>query len=206
MGFEPYFPDHERTSRKLQTHADYYERQFLKFPQRAGVHSYAELLQAALYEGNPSVKYYIPQPTQILGWYHPDFYVIENGHAYLIELKPRGEFDEQKRQQIQEFASEHNMAFKVLSNESVYAERMLAENWLMMLELLVLSRHCKTDSLEVSVVQTLEQGGRTLGELCQYREEQDERLLAVFRLLHKGFIRASLSQKLIDWDTEVFLP
>ena len=122
-----------KTAMKLKVAADVYFQKFKKFPRVGIFHSYAELLFAALLEADPEVSDFTPQPMQVRvkgKRYIPDFHYIKNNKSFIAELKPRGEFNEEKKLICEEIFSLQDMQFEVIPNEYALKHEIKAINWL----------------------------------------------------------------------------
>jgi hypothetical protein len=115
-----------KIANRLKVGSNFYLQKFIKFPAVGIFHSQSELLFAALLEGNPSVDSFTPQP--FLVWvkgkrYIPDFYYVKDNQSFVIELKPKGKFDEEKRKLCEELFLQHDMNFKVIANEEAFKKK-----------------------------------------------------------------------------------
>lgn len=207
---ETLIPHAHPTPSGLKTNCDFRTQRMLKYPQRAEFHARAEWLHAGLLEGDPSVVSYIPQPLRLrVGerWYTPDCYIVyRDGRREVLELKPRGEFDEALRGPVTAFLAQHGLVFKVIGNESVYDRAVEAENWLEIVRILYLGRDLATEAAEPQVyAQVLQARALTLGEVIDAGDRADTYAaeIALFRLLHRGVLRAALTEAPLDWSTEV---
>lgn len=205
-------PHQRPTAAKLMVATDYSEQWMLKHPYLSAFHCYAEHLNAGLLEGEPHVISYTPQPFLLLvngKWYTPDCHIVwDNQPQEVIELKPRGEMPEDKRIPLEHFFAQYQMTFKVVSNESVFAREIEAENWLQIIQALHLTRLVDTARAEHAVHDRFIQlGACQLGDVIDpgYREHTYQKEIALFRLLHRGIIHASLSEAVLDLDTEFWL-
>lgn len=201
-------PCQRYTLPNFKTATDFYQVHLLKHPGLSEFHSFAELLHAGLLEGDPHVINYVPQPFMLwLGKrrYTPDCYVArDNGPREVLELKPRGEFPEAKRDALTQFLEQHAMVFKVVSNESVYERRLEAENWLEIVRNLYLARDLDTIQAEQQVMEHVRLAGECpFGVLVDTgdRESSYSDEIAVMRLLHHGQLTANLSDRPFDLDT-----
>lgn len=200
-------PRQQHTTVGFKRSTDCYQRYMCKFTPLAVFHSRAELYHAALLEADPSVSFYVPQPFQLtIGRkrYVPDCYVTRGGRRIVIELKPRGEFDDTKRRALSTFFQRYNMTFEVLANEQVLDRCIEAENWLTILSMLNSTREFTTDRQEVDLLNRLGiQGSLSLGDIIdpgnRIRSLVNE--TALFRLLHRGLLKAQLDDAPLDYDT-----
>lgn len=204
-------PAQQLTPRSLKTSANFFTQWMLKYPGQAEFHARAELLYAGLLEGDPAVISYVPHPYRLRVGQHrytPDCYVVTDGAPRrVVELKPDGQLDAALHAPLTAFFALHGMAFEVVSNASVLARDVEAENWLELVRILVQAHDLDTTGTEGRVLDRLRQGPATLDELIDpgdrartYPEE-----IALFRLLHRGHVGADLTCTPLDFDT-VFAP
>lgn len=203
-------PVQQPTSPAFQTATDFRQQVMLKFPRLADFHSYAEYLHAGLLEGDPHVQSYVPQPFRLrIGKrrYTPDCYVVaDNQPRRVQELKPRGELPDALRVPLTHFFAQHGMRFEVIDNEAVYARATEAENWLEIVRILHQARELGTAPAEYALLERVRGSGTfTLGDVVdpgdRARTYRDE--VALFRLLHRGTLRADLTSAPLDFDTEI---
>ena len=201
-------PCQRRTRPSFKTATDFYQVHLLKHTGLSEFHSFAELLNAGLLEGDHHVINYVPQPFMV--WvgnrrYTPDSYVArDNGPREVLELKPRGEFPDAKRDALTQYLEPHNMVFDVISNESVYARRLEAENWLEIVRNLYLARDLDTAQAEQQVMEhVLLEGECPFEDFVDMgdRESSYPAEIAVMRLLHRGQLTANLSDQPFNLDT-----
>lgn len=185
-------------------------QRFLKFPDVGVFHSYPELLHAALLESDPDVISFVPQPYKIMvngRRYIPDCYVAYKDRHEVIELKPRGEFEDAKRIPITEYFKEKAGAeFKVISNESVMEQEIKAKNWLFIIQTLCNVNGLPTSNQEDEILEKFDDKPKqVIGDIVQLgnRINHGFHELALYRLIQQGKLDIS-HNKLIDIDTEVF--
>jgi hypothetical protein len=203
-------PIQQWTRAGFKRHTDCYERQMLKHPHLSVFHSLAELYHAALLEGNPSVSVYVPQPFSLrVGsrYYTPDCYVMDEGKRRVVELKARGDFPEDMEIALKAFFKRYGMVFEVMDNERALERYVLAENWLTIVSLLYSARDYGSEVEEIEVEEALAVSSKPLGHLIDAGNRFGTFMteVAVFRLLHRGFLTADLSDRPLDYDTEVAL-
>jgi len=204
---DSWVPRQIKTSLKLLKSTDYYEQAGLKFSGVGQFHSRAELLHAALLEGDPKVKRYTPQPFRFrIGskWYIPDCYV-ELDKKIIRELKPNGRFDEDLQELLGTFCSLRNIKFETLSNEQVFQQECLAENWLTIIRLLSWARDVDSDEKEKEIIESmLSNPSFCLGDVVDISDRKRTYIseIAIFRLLHRGILNADLVTKRLSFDTE----
>jgi hypothetical protein len=205
-------PRQRSTAVRLEVATDYSEQCMLKHPYLSAFHCYAEHLHAGLLEGEPHVISYTPQPFRLSvngKWYTPDCHIVwDNRPQEVVELKPRGEMPEEKRIPLEHFFAQYQMAFSVVSNESIFAREMEAENWLQIVQTLYQARLIDTAGAEHALHERLIQLGICqLGDVIDsgYRERTYQQEIALLRLLHRGVVHANLSDAVLDLDTELWL-
>ncbi|WP_121206483.1 hypothetical protein [Marinobacter nauticus] len=204
-------PTQQPTSLKLTRRADYYEQRCVKYPDRACFHCYTEFLHALLLEATPQVTSFVPQPFRMLVGrepYIPDVYVVRDARMEVLELKPRGEFESKKEVALRAFFERYDMQFRVVSNESVLTQERLALHWLHIVQVLAQAQYQGQDTAveeqrlfdDAKQVSSLSVG-TLLGDTLD--AEHYRRQLALFRLLHRHDLHCDLSEKSLDYDTEV---
>lgn len=202
-------PIQHTTSRSFRTAADVRLQCMVKHPHLSEFHSLAEHLHAGLLEGTSTVSCYVPQPFRLrIGKrrYTPDCYVVEGHQRRVIELKPRGEFDDALKAPLEAFFAVQGMAFEVLANESVYERALEAQNWLAVTQVLHLNRDMETHAQELQLLDDLQaRQSCVLGDILDpgNRYESAALELATFRLLHRGVLTANLTEAALDFDIRV---
>jgi hypothetical protein len=204
-------PAQQPTRLKLTKRTDYYEQRCVKYPDRACFHCYAEFVHALLLEADGAVTSFVPQPYQMVvnrRLYTPDVYVVRNGQIYVLELKPRGEFEPAKQAPLRAFFDQYGIRFEVVANETVLDQERLALNWLPLVQVLAQAQCQGIETLESE--QRLFDASRqeqsmTIGDLLgdAPRNERYVSELAVYRLLHRHDLTCDLSQSRLDYDTVV---
>lgn len=198
-----------RAKRGFRIACDYYVTRLIKHAGISEFHSRAELYHAALLEGAPSVTHYVPQPFQLkVGGkrYTPDCYVAQGSETKVIELKPRGEMDERKRAAVAAYIAAHRMTFVVISNEDVFAREMEARNWLTIVKTLMRYQVMDTSADELDLLSDLAgSGSKCLGDFLVPLDRASSVVseVALFRLLHRGLVRAELNEQVLGFDTEL---
>jgi len=188
---------------------DYRMAQMLKHRAPSEFHSIAEYYHALLLEGDPAVTRYVPQPFQLtIGKrrYVPDCYVVRDGNVDVVELRPRAEFDEKRRQALQAFFNLHGMRFVVIPNETVVSRQTEALNWQMILQMLVCHQDLDTTQLELEFFEAVwRAGGVQFGDRVRRSDRSSSRAqeVALLRLLHQGKLRAELTRQRFGYDTEL---
>lgn len=202
-------PRQRQSTRALRTGTDSYIQWMVKHPHLTEFHSRAEWLYAGLLEGNAKVISYVPQPfTLQVGKrrYTPDCYVLEGAERRVVELKPRGEFDEVLRGPLEAFFAIQGMTFDVVSNESVYERAIEAETWLDIVRVLHLNREMNTVVAEYDVLNLITPGqARRFDDLVDPGDRPSSRLreVATLRLLQRGLLKGDFTTKPLNYDTEL---
>lgn len=204
-------PRQHKTSIGIKRSTDCYQRYMLKFNELAVFHSRAELYHAVLLEADPLVSNYVPQPFNLRlgsGQYVPDCFFIREGKRFVRELRPKAKYDERKLNSLKAYFERFNMTFEVISNESILCQERLAENWITIISHLYSTQSLTTDSQEIDL---LSRFGHSItmclsdildpGNRLKYALEET----ALFRLLHRGLIKATLTESVLDYDTEFSL-
>lgn len=201
-------PCQQPTRPNFKTACDFRQQVMCKHPFLSDFHSLAEHLYAGLNEGDHAVRSYVPQPflLRLRGqYYQPDCYVVyQDGTRKVVELKPRGEFAEDKRGPLVAFFDEHGMVFEVISNEMVFARRIEAQNWLEIVRILQMAQSLDTRQAEEDLLGWFYQHEHaTLGDIVDAGDRARTYLseIALFRLLHRGQLTARLTKQGLDYDT-----
>ena len=210
---EELIPRQRRATMRFKRSCDFYEYHTLKHPYLSEFHSKAEYYNSGLLEGKPSVTCYVPQPFQMKlrgKWYLPDVYFVDAGRRFVQELKPKGEFPDDKRIPLEQFFALHNMEFQVVNNDDILARAMEAENWIEIVHILYASRSFDTQHIEPKVVAMVAESGEQgciLGEIVDPgdRERTFDQELALLRLLHRGLLKADLASAPLDYSTEFLI-
>lgn len=202
-------PCQRMTKRDFRIATDFRVVQMLKHQTVSEFHSLAEYYHAALLEGDPTVTRYVPQPFLVkIGdrRYVPDCYVVRDGQVEVVELRPRAEFDDHRRQALEAFFQVHRMRFVVVPNEAVLSRRIEASNWLAIVQMLVCHRALDTTRLEWKVLDRIHRTGTSrVGDWVHSNDRSASRAqeIALFRLLHQGKLVAALSEARLSYETEV---
>lgn len=209
---ESLVPVQHRASRAFRIAADVRVQRMLKHPYLSEFHSIAEHLYAGLLEGTPSVTCYVPQPFRLrIGKrrYTPDCYVVDGDQRRVLELKPRGEFDEALHVPLVRFFAVHGMTFEVVSNESVFARVVEAQNWLELVRALHLNRDLNTEVAEDRILDRMRDATPvSVGDFVDPGNRADTlyQEIALFRLMHRGVVRADLHVGPFDYNIQVDWP
>jgi len=196
---------------KLQRSANCYFQKFIKFPRIAIFHSYAEYLHAALLEANPLITSFVPQPFRLLVQnrrYIPDCYFVYKSKRYVVELKPRGKFDKKLRKPLKKYFRQHGYNFKVVSNELVRRNEVLALNWHQIVKALLSAEMICTENAELKILDELSiKGPMELGRIIKVGNRLDDykNEIGVYRLAHKGLVKMELDYSKINYSSLVEL-
>ena len=201
-------PEQQTTSLKLLKSADCYLQKFLKFPEIGVFHSYAELLHAALLESKPGVINFVPQPFKLrVGnrTYIPDCYYIKNGQRYIVEIKPRGEFNQSTVLLVKKKLELENIKFTVITNKSILKQEVLAINWLHIVRSLLATEWMQTSTKQHQLLTSLHhKSQQTISELIDFDSDGINEI-ALFRLAHMGKVKIELHSNLMNPDSRVEL-
>jgi hypothetical protein len=198
-----------KSAMTLKVAADIYFQMFKKFNQVGIFHSYSEILFAALLEADHEVSCFTPQPMQVSikgKRYIPDFHYIKNNQSFIVELKPRGEFNEEKRKTCEEVFFNKGMKFKVIKNEDVLNQEIKALNWLQIIRVILTSTLNETRNQELKILAEVVNGSTsTFGDVIDTGNRMGTMLeeIALYRLIYKGRLKAELSKNLISLNTEI---
>ncbi|MBT8141798.1 MAG: hypothetical protein KJO88_05495 [Gammaproteobacteria bacterium] len=198
-------------AKKILRSADCYQQKFIKYPRIGIFHSYAELLHSALLEGNPRVSTLVPQPFKLRHErrvYIPDCFYIEGEQRYVIELKPQGKFKKELRIALEEYFKVEGMEFKVIANEAIMEQEILALNWLHIIRTLLgaAQDECKTEELKL-LDRLSAQGEMEIGDVIYMGDRIGQRKseIAMYRLAHRGKIVLGLSDNMISSKSSIKL-
>lgn len=198
------------TKRDFRVATDFRVAQLLKHQPPSQFHSLAEYYHAALLEGDPTVSRYVPQPFMLtIGKrrrYVPDCYVVRDGQVEVVELKPRGKFDEHRCEALEAYFRNQRIRFLAIPNEAVFSRVIEARNWLLIVQMLVI--HCELDTAkwEMNLFDRVRQQGSTrLADWVLRQDRSSSRVqeIALLRLLHQGKLRADLTRERFSYATEV---
>ncbi|MCW9012297.1 MAG: hypothetical protein OQL06_00825 [Gammaproteobacteria bacterium] len=194
----------------FKTACDFHEQHMNKHPFLSEFHSRAEYLHAGLLEADHSVISYVPQGIRVRlrqRWYTADCYVQRvDQRPQVLELKPRGEMADKDQVPLTHYFAQYGWVFEVISNESVYEREIEAENWLEIVRILHQARDLDTVDAEQRVLERIyQQGPCTLGDLIDSGDRERTYLdeIALFRLLHRGYLTGTLTERDLDYDTGI---
>ncbi len=198
-------PRQHGTTPGFKKKADYYRQRLLKYPGIGEFHSRYELYYAALLEGDPQVTHYVPQAHKMRFGkskpYYPDFHVMyTDGRHDIVELKQTINWTDPRWEQLQWHCQHQGHRFVLIENAAIGARAVEAENWLEVVRHLVTGHLLETPQQEAALLmRCCAQGQLCLGEVIDGDDRQRSYLdeLALYRLLHRGELRANLTTPLL---------
>lgn len=200
-----------KAAMKLKVASDFYLQKFIKFTSVGIFHNYFELLYAALLESDPDIECFTPQPLKIMvkgKRYIPDFHYIKNDKSFIAELKPRGEFDDEKKSICEDIFASMDMTFEVVNNDDVIKEKIKAINWLQIVKVNLTSTIEDTNYQELKLLSDVACGKVScfddvidVGNRFSTKLEE----IALYRLIYKHELSACLEKELIGLNTGVSL-
>ena len=206
-------PSQQPTPRGLLQQTDCYQQRFLKYPDIAVCHSYAEYIHAITLEMDPKVSAFVPQPfkLKVRGYrrsYIPDCYVVRSGRPQVIEIKAGGSLEQAFNYQVATFLQWHNMPFSVISNEAILAYEQEALHWLPIIQLLVCAQTLGVDTQpqEVHLLEKMLSAVHIhVSDLLNPGSRCDQWLdeIALNRLIYRHKLQVDLRQTPLNWATEV---
>lgn len=197
------------TNRNFRTATDFRVVQLLKHSGPSEFHSVSEYYHALLLEADSSVTRYVPQPFRLMigkRRYTPDCYVVRNGQVDVVELRPKAEFDESRRQALVAFFRLHDMRFFVIPNEAVLIRQVEAWNWQMIVQMLVCHRDMDTSRWELELLEdAFKKGSLQFGDHVMRQDRLSSRAkeIALLRLLHQGKLTANLTEHRLNFSMEL---
>ena len=201
-------PRQQPTSLRIKISRDFRQQHMLKHPFRSDFHTLAAHLYAGLLEGDPHVISYIPRPFHLrIGRKHrtPDGYVVaDNAPRRVYTITRGGTLDEAERLPLEAFFDQQGLHFELISYESVFDRRSEAENWLEIIRILYRGRDLETGTEETELIERIQRtGDLLLGDLVDPgdRERTYPLEIAIFRLLHRGLLKADLTNQPLDYQT-----
>ena len=204
-------PNQQTTRISFLRSVDCYQQKFLKFPKIGIFHSYAELLQAALFESDCSVTSFVPQPFRFYIGRHsytPDFYYVHNGKRTVLELKSAGSLDPKFYKPLNAFLKNKDINFKVITNQEILDQEIFCQSWLYIIRTLVNAKDIDTTGQENRILTNfIHKPKQKYGDLINIfdRFEKYEDEIALLRLVHRGKLSLAINKKLLTLDTEISL-
>ena len=204
-------PRQHHANREFITSTNAFFAKMIKYPDVAEFHSEAEFLHAGLLEGNPDVLNYVPQPYRVRvngERYTADCFVLyRNGQRKVLELKPNGKFSDHKKIPLEHFFFQYDYIFEVVSNEFIFQQRLLAENWIEIVKSLLLAKDLDTQRAENKLLsRLLIEKSCVLENIVEIdnREQSYFDEIALYRLLHRGKLKADLDIHILDYGTKIW--
>jgi hypothetical protein len=197
------------TTLPLRRQVDCYDQHCVKFNDVGVFHSRAQLLYSAILEGMPSVSYYVPRPFSFNAGgrlYTPHFYVNDNNHKYVREVGSQRTGSAEWQSAMERYCTFNSHSFEFIPSEWIFERHQLAENWLSIVRILARNIDHYTESLEQKMLlHYLPSEGCTFGELIASTKADQKHFaeLAVFRLLHRGTIKADLRYHPLSYELVV---
>jgi hypothetical protein len=201
-------PFQQPSTRAIRTSVDCFLQQMLKFPDVAVFYSYAEYLYAGLCEGSLEVTTFFPKPFRLMYQgkpYVPDAYIAHNDQRIVIELTPKGEFDEAKKTAMVTFFGQYNMQFEVLSYKDQLLREVEALNWWILVRELLRGQYMDTTYEEQRIMNVWPSNTvLPLNEFIDPGDRETSHLteLALFRLTYRGSLQADFKRHTLDYSTE----
>ena len=205
---ESWSPQQIPSSLKLLKSTNFYEQKFLKFPSIGQFHSLAELYFAALLESKRDVTTFVPQPFRFrIGsrFFIPDFFYVENGQKTIVELKAPSGLEDNRWAMLKDECASNGYEFKLVPNEQIYHQEIMAENWLTIVRVLISHSEIDTKSEQREIFDNF--GIDQTFAFSKIVDSGDRlntlnREVALFRLLHLGRVSAELSTDTLNYDTQ----
>lgn len=208
------------TPRRIRTQSDYYSVPLPKPGQNCEFHSKAELIQALLFEANPAIRLYRPQPLKLRADggiktidVVPDFLVIPHkGPSELVQVAPTHRIEVIREKGsvrdsiLKRYCKKHGMKLRYIANEDLAVHQRKALNWLPVVQRITLGRNYETQHIEDRLPPLLSAiGATTVGALINhFSTELPERVcLAICRGLHAGRFRADLGSYRFDYNLRI---
>lgn len=186
---------------------DYYQQVLLKHPGVSEFLGRAGYLYALLLEAESSVTSYIPRPFRLtLGKRHfvPDNYVVFDTRRPTVIKLVKEPIPAAQRELIVDFLCLQRLDFEEIAIESVLARKTEALNWAEIVRVLYQARDLDTLPEEQGLwARMVTDGPCTLGDLIDPGDRARTYAIevALFRLLHRGVLRAALCEHPLDYDT-----
>ena len=206
-------PRQHPTRRGFKTKVDCYMSRLLKFPVEVAVaHCKYELLLWGILEGDPKVRYMVPQSHVFYigtNRYTPDLYFERNGRRFIAEVKSEKGFEkfQEKSYCLTEYLKPTIYEFIHIHNESIQEREVFARNWLRIVGTLVTSTYVNTDRAAEIVLDLLHQKPRQVGDIIdlEHRIDECQMEIALYRLAHRGKVNIELESERLSADTGVTL-
>lgn len=206
-------PRQHPTRRGFKTKIDCYMSRLVKFPEEVALaHCPYEAWFWGVLEGDPDVRYMVPQPYRFyIGTkrYTPDLYFERNGRRFIVEVKSEKDFENFKERSycLRDYLKPTVFEFIHITNESIAEREVFARNWLRIVHTLVTSTHINTERAAEIVMDRLHENPRQLGDIIDisHRIDECQMEVALFRLAHRGKVKLELENERLCVDTGVSL-
>lgn len=206
-------PSQQPTPRGLLQKTDCYQQRFLKYPDIAVCHSYAEFIHLICLEMDPDVSAFVPQPfkMKVRGYrkpYIPDCYVVRSGQPQVIEIKAEGGLEQSFNHQVATFLNWYDMPFSVISNEAILAYEQEARHWLTILQQLVCADKLGLDTQHRQyrlLEKALTMNSLQVADLLNPGQHDEQWLddIALQRLIHEHRFKVDLRKAPYQRETEL---
>lgn len=185
-----------------------YWQRFLKYPRLSLFESRSELLHAALLEGDPAVSAFVPHPFRLRAAARgfSGCYLRRDGIRVARVIAAHDALSDALQSSLREFFASHRMYFEVISEQAILTRETEARNWLYIVRRLIETNMLDTTARETLLLRRMRSyGEKTLVELIGNPiRTRDE--IALFRLLHRGALRARLDREPLNANTRLDLP
>lgn len=210
---ETLVPSQQPTPRGLLQKTDCYQQRFIKYPDIAICHSYAEFIHLIYLEMDTDVSAFVPHPfkLKVRGYrqpHIPDCFVVRCGQPQVIEIKADGSLEQAFNYQVATFLQWHDMPFSVISNEAILAYEQEALNWLPIIQLLVCAQTQGVDTQPQEyhlLEKMLSVDSLQVADLLNpgLRDEKWLDEIALNRLIYTHKLKVDLHQAALNWASEV---
>ena len=208
-------PSQQPTPRGLMQQTDCYQQRFLKYPNIAICHSYAEFIYYLYLEMDPEVSSFVPQPFKlyIQGWrrpHIPDSYIVRKGQPQVVEIKAPGDMDAPWLNAVAAYLQWHDLPYSVMCNDVVLTHEQEALNWLPLIQVLAAAEQegIETQTLEYELLDQI----FTLDHPQVFdvlnpglRLQQNVNEIALFRLIYHHKVKVDLKSAPFGWDTALWV-
>lgn len=195
-------------TQKIKTASNYYSKRFIKCRQIAEFTDYYGLIFAALLESNSNCVSFTPRPfrLRVLGRpYIPDFCLVGNREREIVDIA-NGFANKQINESLTNFFNNNGFKYSVITTNSLKAEQQKAESWLQVVSLLVTTRDFNSHFEEEVILNGISSGKiENLGDIVDVGDRNGTLAyeIALFRLMHGGFVIANLDNSPLNYNTEL---
>jgi hypothetical protein len=195
-------------TQKMKTASNYYSKRFIKCGQIAEFTDYYGMIFAALIESNSNYISFTPRPfrLKVLGRpYIPDFCLVGNGDREIIDIV-NGFANEKIDKVLTNFFNNNGFKYSVITTDSLKAEQQKAESWLQVVSLLVTTKDFNSHYEEDVILNGISSGEiENLGDIVDSGDRNGTLAseIALFRLMHGGFVIANLDNSPLSYNTEL---